>query len=147
MSLAGFAGLVSALRRSHEEWREAERQAAIGIVMMCLLIVVFALMRVPIVGAVDDETLGLRISSALVGIVVLVRPLFFARGLRGVPEWRRPSVLLPFMAIQAGVGLGSLANAALALPWLYELALLLYFLVPAGIFMVFLVSIGTSRRG
>jgi hypothetical protein len=146
MSLAGFAGLVSALRRSHEEWREAERQAAIGIVMMCLLIVVFALMRVPIAGAAGDA-LALRISSALVGIVVLVRPLIFTRGLRDVPEWRRPSVLLPFMAIQASVGLGSLANAVLALPWLYELALLLYFLVPAGIFLVFLVSIATSRRG
>lgn len=95
LNVAGFAGLVTALRRDGR-WSRTELWRLRNIVQYSLTVVVFGLIPQPIYRAVGgDEQLTIRIVSALLVVVLAnsIRRAFAERHLWGA-GWARSAVVV-----------------------------------------------------
>ena len=123
LSVAGFAGLVTALR-GDGRWSKSDLWRLRNIIGTSLLFVFVALLPVPIFRAVGDERLTISIMSA---VVALIFANGVARAFREGREWpgyarQAALVLAPQIALMVlNVFLGSIALLMFGL-----LAVLLY---------------------
>ena len=137
MSMAGFTGLVAALRRA--EAVRAQHLFWIGIILWhCLAATFFALFPVTLYALWPDAAGVLRLSSAVLAVFALER------------FWR-PSVGLIAVgtSIRTVDSLLALVNVAVGSLGLYELALLLLLGMPAysfGLLFTFGLDAPTERE-
>jgi hypothetical protein len=83
LSVAGFAGLVTAFRHD-EGWTRASLWRLRNIVRLSIALVLIALLPIPVFALTNDEPIAIRVTAvALVGI--LLYDLFSA--LRGRGQW------------------------------------------------------------
>jgi len=131
LSVAGFAGLVTALR--HEgRWSRADLWRLRNIVQVSLTVVVLGLIAQPIYRAVGgDEQLTIRIVSALL-VLVLADGIRSAVGERGEwgAAWARRTV-----AIVGAQLVAQLANVLIASLPLLLFGLLLALIFPMQLFL------------
>jgi hypothetical protein len=146
MSMAGFTGLVAALRRA--EAVRAQHLFWIGIILWhCLAATFLALFPVTLYALWPDAAGVLRVSSAILAVFALER---FWRSLQSRRFWR-PSVGLIAVgtSIRTVDSLLALVNVAVGSLGLYELALLLLLGMPAysfGLLFTFGLDAPTDRE-
>jgi len=123
LSVAGFAGLVTALR-GEGHWSRADLWRLRNIVGSSLLFVFVALLPVPIFRAFGDERLTISIMSAVIALI-FANGIFRAfRDDREWPGFARQAALI--LAPQIAVMLLNVFLGSIALLMLGLLAVLLY---------------------
>ena len=111
LSVAGFAGLITALR-GDGRWSRADLWRLRNIIGTSLMFVFVALLPVPIFRAVGDERLTISIMSAVVALIFTNGVI---RAFREDPEWpgyarQAAIILVPQVALMLfNVFLGSIA--------------------------------------
>ena len=131
LSVAGFAGLVTALRRD-SRWSRTELWRLRNIVRSSLMIVVFGLIPQPIYRAVGgDEQVTIRIVSALLVVVCAdnIRRAFAERHQWGVGWFRSSLVITPAQLLV------QLANVLVASLPLLLFSYLLWLIFPMQLFL------------
>jgi len=134
VSVAGFAGLVTAFRRRDEAWTRNELWRLRAIPRFSFVLVFLALAPFPLFALTGDETLVIRIVSALIVLVHLydaITPRF------EMANWPGQSWLINAAAQSAG-GLLSVVNLFAAQTGLLEIALLLQLIHPVNLFLLVL---------
>ena len=131
LSVAGFAGLVSAFRRRDEGWTRAELWRLRTIARLSFTLVFLALLPFPLFALIGDEMLVIRVMSALVVLLYLgdiVAPRFDRQNWPG-RSW------LSSALVDAAFALISLVNLFVAQTGLLELALILRLVHPVNLFL------------
>lgn len=123
LSVAGFAGLVTALR-GDGRWSRADLWRLRNIIGSSLLFVFVALLPVPIFRAVGDERLTISIMSGVVALVFANGVVRAFRDDRDWPGYGRQAALI--LAPQIAVMLVNVFLSSIALLMLGLLAVLLY---------------------
>ena len=131
LSVAGFAGLVSAFRRRDEGWTRTELWRLRTIARLSFTLVFLALLPFPLFALSGDEVLVIRLMSALV-VLLYVGDIVAPRFDRD--NWSSRSWLASAL-VDAAFALVSLVNLFVAQTGLLELALILRLLHPINLFL------------
>ena len=131
LSVAGFAGLVSAFRRRDEGWTRTELWRLRTIARLSFTLVFLALLPFPLFALSGDEVLVIRLMSALV-VLLYVGDIVAPRFDRD--NWPSRSWLASAL-VDAAFALVSLVNLFVAQTGLLELALILRLLHPINLFL------------
>jgi hypothetical protein len=131
LSVAGFAGLVSAFRRRDEGWTRTELWRLRTIARLSFTLVFLALLPFPFFALIGDEVLVIRLLSVLVVLLYvgdIVAPGFDRQNWPG-HSW------LASALVDAAFALVSLVNLFVGQTGLLELALILRLLHPVNLFL------------
>jgi hypothetical protein len=131
LSVAGFAGLVSAFRRRDEGWTRTELWRLRTIARLSFVLVFLALLVFPLYALSGDETAVIRVLSA--SIVLLYLGEIIAPGFDRT-NWPGRSWLYSAL-VDALFALVSLVNLVAGQTGLLELALVLRLLHPVNLFL------------
>lgn len=131
LSVAGFAGIVSAFRNREQGWTRTELWRLRAIPRLSITLVFLALLPFPLYALTGDEALVVRVASGLV-IVAYVAEMAAAAFDRA--SWPGRTWLVGAVG-SAVFGLVSLVNLVVAQVGLLEIALLLLLLEPAALFV------------
>jgi hypothetical protein len=142
VSLAGFAGLVGALRPGRS-WDAVDRWRIRNIIQLGFLAALIALLPIPVFTLTSDVDLTVRIASACLVVATLLE--FVGVHRRDTEEW--PSGASGYVA--AGLALQvipGLANVLLASLGLLEILLLVRLSHPANIFLRVVRDLGKGQQ-
>ena len=131
LSVAGFAGLVSAFRRRDEGWTRTELWRLRTIARLSFTLVFLGLLPFPFFAVSGDEALVIRLMSALLVLLYvgdIVAPGFDRQNWPG-RSWVASAL------VDAAFALVSLVNLFAAHTGLLELALILRLLHPVNLFL------------
>jgi hypothetical protein len=131
LSVAGFAGLVSAFRRRDEGWTRIELWRLRTIARLSFTLVFLALLPFPFFALSGDEILVIRVTSALIVLLYIgeiVAPRFDRLNWPG-RSW------LASALVDAAFACVSLVNLFAPQTGLLELALILRLLHPVNLFL------------
>lgn len=131
LSVAGFAGIVSAFRNREQGWTRTELWRLRAIPRLSITLVFLALLPFPLYALTGDEALVIRAVSGLV-ILAYVGEMVAAAFDRA--SWPGRTWLVG-AAGSAVFALVSLVNLVVAHVGLLEIALLLLLLEPAALFV------------
>ena len=136
LSVAGFAGLVSAFRGRDRGWTRTELWRLRTIARLSFVLVFLALLPWPLYALTGDEALVIRIVS---GLIILAHLFGIIEPRFDRPNWPGRT-WLPNAIVHLVVVLVSVVNLAAAQTGLLELALMLRLIHPINLFLVVLRS-------
>jgi hypothetical protein len=131
LSVAGFSGLVAALRRRDEAWTRTELWRLRAIPRLSFVVVFLALAPFPLFALTGDEALVIRIAS---GFVVLAHLYEIIAPRFEMADWPGQSWVIN-AAANSVAALLSVANLFVAQTGLLEIALLFQLLHPVDLFI------------
>ncbi|HLZ48811.1 MAG TPA: hypothetical protein VKR80_09210 [Candidatus Limnocylindria bacterium] len=143
MSVAGLAGLVTALRRSGS-WDRTELWRLRNIARLGFLVVFLALVIFPIYGFLGDEVAALRWAS---GIIAALHVIEIVLARRDRVNWPGPTWVTGALVPEGLFALVSAANVALGSTALFEVGLLLRLMHPVNLVLLVLRSFDPAGRG
>jgi len=136
MSVAGFAGLVSAFRRG-EAWDRVELWRLRSIARLSFLVVFIGLAVFPVFALLGDEAATIRwVSGAIAGLYVI--EIVLAR--RDTLNWPTRTWLVGSLLADGVFAAINAANVVLGLTALLEVGLLLRLVHPVNLFLLVLRS-------
>lgn len=142
ISIAGFAGLMIALRPDHT-WTAVDRWRVRNIIYLGFRVAFLALMPIPVFAFTGDLALTIRIATVLVLAAIVIQWWQWAHEDSDEwPEGRRANLV----ALAVFGGGPNVANLWLASVGLFELILLLLLVHPANIFTVVVQEVVRGRR-
>jgi hypothetical protein len=143
-SLAGFAGIIAALRGDLHMWSPIDLWRVKTIVRVAFATATMALALIPVFDLTNDLRATVRVGAAL----LVIHELANIRR-----DWSREPSIWPsdvghkiVLAIFAGVGITQVVNLWFASLGLFEIALGLVLMFPASIFINFVTELGPSAK-